>query len=152
MNKPCIKCNEIKELSEFYPHKQMKDGHLNMCKECSKKATTEHRIKNIDYYRAYDNDRSKNKDRIYRVSLNTKRRRESKEGYMKAHNAVARAIKSGILIRGACQMCGETKNIHAHHDDYDTPLNVMWLCPVHHKSRHAFLDFIEQINEEKLAA
>ena len=34
--KPCISCNKIKPLEEFYLQKGMKDSHLNKCKECCK--------------------------------------------------------------------------------------------------------------------
>ena len=49
--KTCIKCDEEKVLLEFYPHEQMKDGHLNMCKTCSKREATKHRNDNLEKIR-----------------------------------------------------------------------------------------------------
>jgi ribosomal protein S27AE len=41
----------------------------------------------------------------------------------------------GRLIRQPCEVCGE-KKVEAHHDDYDKPLDVRWLCPAHHAETH----------------
>jgi transposase-like protein len=49
---------------------------------------------------------------------------------------VNNAIRSKKLFSQPCEMCGKEDNIHAHHDDYDKPLNVRWLCPICHKDWH----------------
>ena len=52
-----------------------------------------------------------------------------------AYRAVALAIKSGELRKQPCEVCGAGGI--AHHDDYDKPLNVRWLCNSHHMQLHA---------------
>jgi hypothetical protein len=36
LSKICFKCNKVKPLTDYYKHKQMGDGHLNKCKDCTK--------------------------------------------------------------------------------------------------------------------
>jgi hypothetical protein len=54
----------------------------------------------------------------------------------RAHKIVEVAMRNGTLVRQSCERCGTDKNVHAHHEDYSRPLEVMWLCQPHHKERH----------------
>ncbi len=47
-----------------------------------------------------------------------------------------RAVASGRIVRLPCQICGAAKS-QGHHHDYTLPLDVIWLCPVHHTAEHA---------------
>jgi len=62
---------------------------------------------------------------------------------VEARAQMARAIKSGKLVRGPCEVCGiehgaqredgTRVQVQGHHDDYRQPLQVRWLCGVHHR-------------------
>ncbi|MFC3167994.1 MULTISPECIES: hypothetical protein [Paracoccus] len=54
-----------------------------------------------------------------------------------AHLAVQRALSSGALQRQSCEVCG-AETVDAHHDRYDEPLNVRWLCRRHHVKLHHY--------------
>jgi len=58
-----------------------------------------------------------------------------------------RAIARGELVRPEkCSICGEKGNVHAHHDDYDKPLDVRWVCSSCHVRIHknkSIGDFLE---------
>jgi len=134
-SKKCFKCKTVKPLTSFYKHHAMADGHLNKCKECTKNDATEHRSKNIEKIREYDRERGKNSERIKLNTEITKAWRQEDRRRGSAHNKVARAIKNGDIVRSPCVRCGEAKSL-AHHEDYDRPLDVMWLCQPCHKQRH----------------
>lgn len=55
-----------------------------------------------------------------------------------ARRAVQVAIRAGRLVRQPCEKCGADK-AHAHHDDYDRPLEVRWLCRKHHDEHHRLM-------------
>jgi hypothetical protein len=53
----------------------------------------------------------------------------------RARNATMKAIIAGRLVRQPCEVCGAAK-VDAHHDDYSKPLDVRWLCRLHHMAIH----------------
>lgn len=71
---------------------------------------------------------TRDKERQKRVIAKWKEKNPEKR---EAHYQVLRAIKKGLLIRKPCLKCG-VKKVHAHHEDYSKPLEVLWLCPIHH--------------------
>ena len=133
--KTCFKCNTVRSLTDFYAHPKMSDGYLNKCKQCTKIDVLEHRNKNIEKVRQYDRDRAKNPNRQKAMSAISNAWRQEDKRRSQCHSAVARAIKSGELVRQNCERC-KNENSLAHHEDYDKPLMVNWLCQPCHKQRH----------------
>ena len=130
--KKCFKCSVIYPISEFYKHSRMADGHLNKCKECTKKDATDNRWNKVEYYREYDRNRP---NRAGAYEYMKKYRKDNPEIY-RAHQMVALHVKKGNMTIKPCEICGTTERIEGHHDDYSKPLDVRWLCSVHHKEYH----------------
>lgn len=65
----------------------------------------------------------------------------------RARVAVGNALRDGRLERGECARRGDDceGRIEAHHEDYERPLEVVWVCSVHHgeldKERRASYSF-----------
>lgn len=129
--KVCFKCGAEKPLSDFYKHSSMPDGHVNKCKECNKKDVRVNRLKNLDYYREYDRSRGNRQDLSY-----VKDYREKYPKKYKAHVLVNNYLRDGKLVKQNCEICQSEESV-AHHDDYDKPLEVRWLCQGHHKQWHS---------------
>jgi len=148
-SKICFKCSKHLPLTEFYKHQAMADGHLGKCKTCTKSDVAEHRLNNLEKIRQYDRIRAKYPERAKYCAEITKAWRSSDKRIMQCHSKVARAVKNGILVRQPCEICGSEKSI-AHHESYNRPLDVRWLCEPHHKERHKqmVLADIDPLSEE----
>lgn len=80
--------------------------------------------------------REKNKERIRPMHKEYERKyRQRWPLKVKAHEEVAKAIRSGSLAKKPCEICGDAKS-EAHHDNYNEPLKVRWLCKTCHTEWH----------------
>ena len=132
--KGCFKCGQDKEISEFYKHSRMADGHLNKCKECTKRDVRKDRQVS-ERARTYDRKRSQSPERKRKLNKLTKRMRAKFPEKYKARNKLYAAVRDGRLEKPEeCSKCGEIpRQLEAHHEDYDKPLEVIWLCTRCHR-------------------
>lgn len=70
----------------------------------------------------------------------------------------SKAFSLGLLEPGPCEVCGRPPSmddrrsgIHGHHDDYNHPLKVRWLCAKCHRSWHCKHKAIPPTNEASIA-
>lgn len=151
--KACKQCGLLKSTSDFYPAGPV--YYDTSCKLCRRKAIAEYRSQNIEKIKAYDRSRGQDEKRKaanrrqYRERISTPKgkARERERARIWAQNyrdsdkraantIVGNAIRDGRLIRQPCEKCGYAEHVHAHHEDYAKPLEVMWLCRDCHGRRH----------------
>ncbi len=150
MYKDCFICKKSKFLTEFYRHPGMADGFLGKCKDCAikdsktynqtekgkavrkKHSQTENRKINrreyyknhIEYYKAYrqtEQGKISHKKSSLKWKINNPEKR-------KASNAVYNALRDKRLFKKPCKECGNKEKVEGHHEDYNLPLIVVWLC------------------------
>lgn len=151
MMKSCFVCGNLLPLNEFYKHSGMKDGHLNKCKECTRKHCKKHRDSHIERYREYDRARGKTSERIQKCKDYNKTdlgKIARKKAVSKSNNKfperrrarikLGNAIRDGLIIKQPCCICGD--EAQGHHPDYSRPLDVVWLCNKHHKETHDLIE------------
>jgi len=129
--KVCSQCGTEKALKEFYRDSRKADGHRAYCKVCGNKT-------HAKYVKTPDGKASKRRaDRAYRLTpagkqikwiSNAEYSRRYPKQY-KAHTLVNNCVRDGRLLRPfVCECCGQVKKIFGHHENYDKPLDVAWLC------------------------
>ncbi len=58
----------------------------------------------------------------------------------RAHWTFSNAVTAGKIKRAErCSRCEKGGRIHAHHEDYAKPLDVVWLCPRCHELAHSVM-------------
>lgn len=55
----------------------------------------------------------------------------------KARSYAKEMVKRGVIIKTPCVKCGSLK-AEMHHEDYDKPMEVIWLCKPDHVLLHLY--------------
>lgn len=132
--KICFKCDRLLDLSRFYKHPRMADGHLNKCVDCSK----------TDVAKDRKNDKAKHseRDRLrqqkpYRRLKKLEYQRTSRLKNPEKHRArrlLGYAVRHGKIKKLPCEFCDDPKS-EAHHYDYSKPYDVTWACFKCHREK-----------------
>lgn len=154
----------ILPLSEFYKHKAMSDGHLNKCKSCNKIDVSKNYRKNKKHYIAYEQKRNRNPDRVkarkdyylenkdteeykLRSKIFSKKYKVENKIKREAHVKWGNYVRDNKIASKPCVKCGVEK-AEAHHEDYNKPLDIIWLCKDCHMARHVEINYAIKVLEE----
>lgn len=127
----CMKCDTTKPVSAFYPYAIRKRGNRGECKPCIRsRVRVSHEQPHRLAYHASEEGKQEAIDKFNRYCAKYPDRRQVRQ-------KVTNAIRSGKLIRPSiCECCNASGEIQAHHDDYNKPLSVRWLCDHCHDDWH----------------
>ena len=130
--KTCTKCGHDQNLTEFHKKFDTKDGLSGTCKSCKMEYAKS------DVCKA--SGARHQKSEAYKLTHLKAVVKYNAANVIKlsAHYLVKMAIKDGKISKGTyCVECGkEHGKLQGHHDDYNHPLLVRWLCPPCHKDWH----------------
>ncbi len=107
--------------------KQYRDGHKNQTSINKKRYYEDNKASILEKKKSHY---LKNKS-----EMNKKRTQWRKEKTNNATSKVQVALLNGSIQRQTCEICG-AEPAEAHHDDYNRPLEVRWLCREHHAQWH----------------
>jgi hypothetical protein len=119
-----------KHKKEYY-HTRYKWTHIGVIRAKSRRSYKRHTDKRLAYNRAHPEERLK-------ISL--KWRAKNPEKY-KCHQILNWALRNGIIRKpNKCSRCPkkitDKKYLHGHHEDYSSPLKVVWVCNQCHCNIH----------------
>lgn len=86
-------------------------------------------------YKRINKDLINQKRKSYPSYKNHARIRKYEPIKLRARWMIQTHLRRGKIKRLPCQICGELK-AQAHHEDYNKPLDVIWLCAKHHADLH----------------
>lgn len=118
----------------------------------------QYQLKNAEKLRdkkreAYRKDPNRYKDAVKRYTKSIKGKlalKKSRDAWkingakkIKVYEITHKAVRDGVLSKLPCEICGDIE-IEFHHEDYDRPLKVNWLCKKHHMERHRAINDLKR--------
>ena len=145
-SKICFKCGQEKFLSAYYKHERMGDGHLNKCKDCTKKDVKERESDLLKIPEWHEKEKERQREKYHRLDYkekhkqSTEYRKDVGDRYREKYPEKVRAKTK------SCKMeCPDGKE--KHHWSYNEGFekDVIFLSNKDHNIAHRFLSYNETL-------
>lgn len=134
--KECFKCKEVKPLDLFYPHKQMSDGFLNKCKECTKKESKARHYEKYKDPNFVEYERARGREKYKRLNYKEKQKKWNENKPWK-NNYITKNLNRNLKVK---------RGFEVHHWNYNLDFlkDVFIMERTNHRQLHTNLVFDEE--------
>jgi hypothetical protein len=139
--KQCFKCGELKELTEFYKHKQMGDGHLNKCIPCTKEDVHKNYSKNSEDKSYIERERARGRRKYHRLYTGTAK--ANNERNIKYHYLYPEKKKANVVSQ---RVKPPHPGLEKHHWSYNEEhyKDLIFITKREHMKAHRFIVYDQE--------
>lgn len=133
--KTCFKCKRTQPLANYYQHARMGDGHLNKCKDCTKRDSLERYNVLVDDENWLEKERKRGREKYHKYGYRSSR--------TKSTNWLSRYPEKKLASQRAQNLVRPFEGAESHHWSYNEEhfKDVVWLTKKDHMKCHRFIKY-----------